>query len=48
MTTWCGEGHSKRSKQLMGHEMGHYVLNHIPKDMLLFFVVIVIAFAYLR
>jgi STE24 endopeptidase len=33
---------------VMGHEMGHYVLNHIPKDILFFFVVIVIAFAYLR
>jgi len=33
---------------VMGHEMGHYVLNHIPKDMIFFLVVIVIAFAYLR
>jgi peroxiredoxin len=32
----------------MGHEMGHYVLNHIPKDILFFFVVIAIGFAMLR
>jgi STE24 endopeptidase len=33
---------------VMGHEMGHYVLHHIPKDMLFFFLVIVLAFAFLR
>jgi STE24 endopeptidase len=32
----------------MGHEMGHYVLNHIPKDMLFFGVVIVMGFGFLR
>jgi STE24 endopeptidase len=31
----------------MGHEMGHYVLNHIYKSLLMFAVVIVIAFAFL-
>jgi STE24 endopeptidase len=33
---------------VMGHEMGHYVLHHIPKDMIFFFVVIVAAFGFLR
>lgn len=33
---------------VMGHEMGHYVLHHIPKDTIFFFVVIVGAFAFLR
>jgi STE24 endopeptidase len=35
-------------QEAMGHEMGHYVLNHIPKDILFFFVVIAIGFALLR
>ena len=43
-----GRGSLEEIEAVMGHEMGHYVLNHIPKDMLFFFVVIVIAFAYLR
>ncbi|HYL65131.1 MAG TPA: M48 family metallopeptidase [Candidatus Methylomirabilis sp.] len=33
---------------VMGHEMGHYVLHHIQKDMLYFAVVIFIFFALLR
>jgi STE24 endopeptidase len=33
---------------VMGHEMGHYVLNHIPKDLLFFGVVIVVAFSLLK
>jgi len=33
---------------VMGHEMGHYVLNHIYKDILFLGVVTVLAFAYLR
>jgi STE24 endopeptidase len=33
---------------VMGHEMGHYVLSHIAKDMLYFSVVIFIFFALLR
>jgi len=33
---------------VMGHEMGHYVLHHIPKDTIFFFVVIVAAFGFLR
>ena len=32
----------------MGHEMGHYVLHHIAKDIYYFSVVIVIFFALLR
>ncbi len=32
----------------MGHEMGHYVLNHIPKDITFFLVVIVVGFRFLR
>jgi STE24 endopeptidase len=41
-------GSLEEIQAVMGHEMGHYVLNHIPKDMLFFFVVIVLAFAYLK
>ena len=41
-------GSLEEIEAVMGHEMGHYVLNHIPKDMIFFLVVIVIAFAYLR
>lgn len=33
---------------VMAHEMGHYVLNHVYKMLLFFFIVIVVAFAYLR
>jgi STE24 endopeptidase len=33
---------------VLGHEMGHYVLNHIPKALTFGLIVIVIAFAYLR
>ena len=32
----------------MGHEMGHYVLNHIYKGLVMFGVVIVIGFAFLN
>jgi STE24 endopeptidase len=32
----------------MGHEMGHYVLHHIYKDFIFFFIVIVSGFALLR
>jgi STE24 endopeptidase len=31
----------------MGHEMGHYVMNHIPKSLMFFLIVIVLSFAYL-
>jgi STE24 endopeptidase len=32
----------------MGHEMGHYVLNHIYKGLVMYGVVIVVAFAFLN
>jgi STE24 endopeptidase len=35
-------------KAVMGHEMGHYVLNHVSKSMLFFGVVLVTGFAFLR
>ena len=41
-------GSPEEIQAVMGHEMGHYVLNHIPKDILFFSVVIVIFFAILR
>jgi len=41
-------GTPEEIKAVMGHEMGHYVLNHIPKDILFFSVVFVIFFAILR
>jgi STE24 endopeptidase len=34
-------------KAVLGHEMGHYVLNHIYKSILAFSVIIVIGFAFL-
>jgi len=33
---------------VMGHEMGHYVMNHIYKGIMFFLIVTVLAFAYLR
>jgi STE24 endopeptidase len=41
-------GSPEEIQEVMGHEMGHYVLNHIPKDILFFFVVIAVGFALLR
>ncbi len=41
-------GSPEEIQSIMGHEMGHYVLHHIPKDILYFSVVIVIFFAMLR
>jgi len=41
-------GSPEEIQAVMGHEMGHYVLNHIPKDIIFFLVVIVIFFSYLR
>lgn len=41
-------GSLEEIEAVMGHEMGHYVLNHIPKDITFFLVVIVIGFACLR
>lgn len=41
-------GSPEEIQSIMGHEMGHYVLHHIPRDILYFSVVIVIFFAMLR
>ena len=35
-------------KAVMGHEMGHYVLNHVSKSLLFFGVVLVAGFAFMR
>jgi STE24 endopeptidase len=43
-----GRGSLEEIQAVMGHEMGHYVLHHIYKDILFFGVVIVIAFALLH
>jgi STE24 endopeptidase len=42
-------GSPEEIQAVMGHEMGHYVLNHIYKDLLLFFpIVTVVTFAFLQ
>jgi STE24 endopeptidase len=41
-------GSPEEIQAVMGHEMGHYVMNHIYKGILFFSVVIVLAFVYLR
>jgi STE24 endopeptidase len=41
-------GSPEEIQAVMGHEMGHYVMHHIYKDFVFFFVVIVTAFAFLR
>ena len=41
-------GSPEEIQEAMGHEMGHYVLNHIYKDLLFFLVVIVTGFSLLR
>jgi STE24 endopeptidase len=41
-------GSPEEIQSVMGHEMGHYVMNHIPKFMLFMTVVTVLSFAYLR
>jgi STE24 endopeptidase len=40
-------GSPEEIQAVMGHEMGHYVLNHIPKSLMFFLIVIVLSFAYL-
>jgi STE24 endopeptidase len=35
-------------RAVMGHEMGHYVLNHVYKGLLFFSVVIVVMFSFLK
>jgi STE24 endopeptidase len=41
-------GSPEEIQAVMGHEMGHYVLNHIYKSILFFLVVVVIGFSLLR
>src|SRR5258708_19814833 len=41
-------GSLEEIQAIMGHEMGHYVLHHIAKDILYFSVVFVFLFALLR
>ena len=41
-------GSPEEIQAVMGHEMGHYVLNHIYKTLLFIFVVIVAGFSLLR
>jgi STE24 endopeptidase len=43
-----GRGSPEEIQAVMGHEMGHYVLNHIYKDMLFMSVVVVLFFSLLR
>src|SRR6202167_2456372 len=40
-------GSPEEIQAVMGHEMGHYVLNHIPKSILFIAIVDVLAFLYL-
>jgi STE24 endopeptidase len=41
-------GSPEEIQSIMGHEMGHYVLNHVYKDFIFLFLVIVIGLAFLR
>jgi STE24 endopeptidase len=41
-------GSPEEIQAVMGHEMGHYVLNHIYKDVLFFAIMTPLFFAYLR
>jgi STE24 endopeptidase len=41
-------GSPEEIQAVMGHEMGHYVMNHIYKGIMYQLIVTVIAFAYLR
>jgi len=41
-------GSPEEIQAVMGHEMGHYVLHHVYKDIEFFLIVIVVAFAFLR
>jgi STE24 endopeptidase len=41
-------GSPEEIQAVMGHEMGHYVLNHVYKFIMFFSIVTVLAFAYLR
>ncbi len=41
-------GSPEEIQSVMGHEMGHYVLNHVYKGIMFFAIVVVIGFALLR
>ena len=41
-------GSPEEIQAVMGHEMGHYVLNHIYKGIMFLLIVTVVAFAYLH
>lgn len=41
-------GSREEIQSVMGHEMGHYVLNHVYKGLMFFCIVIVVGFALLR
>jgi STE24 endopeptidase len=41
-------GSPEEIQAVMGHEMGHYVMNHVYKDIMFFLIVTVLAFACLR
>ena len=41
-------GSPEEIQSVMGHEMGHYVLHHVQKGLILGFIFIVAAFAFLR
>lgn len=41
-------GSPEEIQAVMGHEMGHYVLNHIYKDIIFLIIIVVCGFAYLR
>ncbi len=41
-------GSPEEIQAVMGHEMGHYVMNHAYKGIMFFLIIIVLAFGYLR
>jgi Zn-dependent protease with chaperone function len=41
-------GSPEEIQAVMGHEMGHYVMNHVYKFIMFFLILTVLAFAYLR
>jgi STE24 endopeptidase len=40
-------GSPEEIQAVMGHEMGHYVMNHIPKSLMFFLILDVLSFTYL-
>ncbi len=42
-----GRGSPEEIQSVMGHEMGHYVLNHVYKGFLFFLPVVVVVFGFL-